>query len=289
MNELKSIIKQAIDLHLHVGPEIVPRKYNDIKSLVESQKEKIKGLVLKNHFYATTPLTVKNSTKGVDLYGSIVLNNPLGGINSEAIYAAGLLSSKPIIVWFPTIDAQNFLDQTKFQIQPEWVGKNTFIARESKLLNGIKISKSKELDKVLDLIKEKNYILATGHISPYETDILVNQALKKSIKKILITHPIYQKIDMDISKQISFAKKGCYIESCYSMYSIDKIPISKIAHQIKKIGQKNVVLSSDVGQTFSPSPSQALYNFAVLLLKEGVTKEMFYQMMVINPNTLLNN
>jgi hypothetical protein len=87
----------------------------------------------------------------------------------------------------------------------------------------------------------------------------------------------------------SLAQKGCFIELCYSMYSIDKVSIAKIAYQIKKIGPKNIILSSDVGQKFSPSSSEALFLFAKLLIKEGVTIEMINQMLAINTNKLISD
>ena len=57
--------------------------------------------------------------------------------------------------------------------------------------------------------------------------------------------------------------------------------------QIKKVGYKNVILSADVGQEFSPNPDIALYEFSKLLMKEGINLNMLYQMLVKNPKTLI--
>jgi predicted metal-dependent phosphotriesterase family hydrolase len=93
---------------------------------------------------------------------------------------------------------------------------------------------------------------------------------------------------MPIHVQKELADMGALIEQCYSMYSIDKIPISKIARQIKLLGAKNCILSSDVGQIFSKNPSEALADFMFLLEKEGITKQELRQMLVNNPIRLLN-
>ena len=77
------------------------------------------------------------------------------------------------------------------------------------------------------------------------------------------------------------------MEHCYSMYTIDKIPIEKIAGQIKAVGAKNCILSSDVGQTFSPPPSEAMYLFAKLLLESDITLKELEIMMVKNPTGLI--
>ncbi len=290
MNQsINQLIKSAIDLHYHIGPEIIPRKYNNAAELVKNIEGKLSGIALKNHFYPTTPFInqVKNKEK-INLIGSIVLNNSVGGLNSEAIYAASVISKQPMIVWFPTINAKNFLEKTDYEIAPEWVNKKGFKARFSKDVNGIYIldqkgNLNKETLKVLKAIKKTNSILVTGHISWQESKKLIEEALNIGISKIIITHPIYQKINMPINIQKELGRIGCFIEVCYSMCSIDKIPIDKIVFQIKEIGYKNIILSSDVGQKFSPDPDIALYKFSNLLLNKGIALNMLYKMLVENP------
>jgi len=289
--KLKDIVKQAIDIHVHIGPEIIPRKYT-IEQLIKEEQGKIGGFVLKNHFYPTTPFIrkVKPSDK-LRLFGSIVLNSAVGGLNPEAIYAANLIANSPIMVWFPTIHAENFLKQSKYEIAPEWVKKKGFQARLARDVKSVVVTKNKKLTQeaiyVLRVIKKCNGVLATGHISWEESMILINKAIKMGIPKIVVTHPIYQKISMPINIQKDLAQKGCFIEQSYSMYFIDKISIPKIVNQIKKVGSNSVILSSDVGQTFGPSPSEALLKFSTLLNKRGMQNNELFTMMVTNPKKLL--
>lgn len=291
-NSIKNIIKKAIDIHVHIGPEVIPRKF-ETNNLVKTEEGKITGFVLKNHFFSTIPFIkdVEDKTK-LKLFGSIVLNNSVGGLNEEAIYSSSSITNKPIMVYFPTINAKNFLDKSKYEIAPEWVNNKNFKGRKSRNVKAVEILKDnkllKETTKILEFIKKEKYVLATGHISWRESKILVDSALKKGVKKIVITHPIYQKIRMPIKVQKELARLGCYIEQSYSMYSIDRIPIKKIARQIKEVGVNSVILSSDVGQVFSPSPSKALYNFCLLLSKEGIDEDGLYRMLVTNPKKLLS-
>lgn len=290
-NKLKDIIRQAIDVHLHIGPEIIPRRYT-AGTLAWEEKERLGGAVLKNHFYPTQPFIneLKNK-KRITLFGSIALNNATGGMNSEGVYASSLLSDKPIMVWFPTINAENFLKKSEFEIAPEWVKKNGFAGKHSKDVKPVVVVENGKLTKesmsVLKAIKKCNAVLATGHISWKESALLVNEAIGMGILKIVITHPIYQRIKMPVRVQKELAQRGCFIEQSYSMYAIDKIPIKKIASQIKEVGSQSVILSSDVGQTFSPSPSQALLYFAKLLKEEGINEDQLFVMMVSNPKKLL--
>jgi len=284
-------VKNFIDLHVHIGPEVLPRKYN-IQRIIKEETGKIKGMALKNHFYPTMPLIKSEGKSDLILVGSVTLNNYTGGLNPDVIYASAKLSSNPIIVWFPTISAENFLRQSKYEIPPEWVGEG-FKSRLSKKIEGIRITnKNGELtDKtknVLRAIKENNCILATGHVSWEEARILVKEANKIGIKKIIVTHPIYQLINMPINAQKELVKyDGVYIEQNYAMYSIDKIPIEQIAKQIKSIGVEKCIISSDVGQITSPSPSEALEEFTELLKQQGLTEKELKIMGEDNPRRIL--
>src|SRR3989344_2007451 len=99
--------------------------------------------------------------------------------------------------------------------------------------------------------------------------------------------PNYRKIDMPIEVQKELAGLGALMEQCISMYSIDKISIDKIAKQIREVGAKNCILSSDVGQTFSKSPSEALADFITLLEVEGITEDEIKIMLIHNPGRLV--
>jgi|SRR3989338_918423 len=285
-------VSEWIDLHVHIGPEILPRRFN-VPQIVQQEREKIGGMALKNHCYPTMPL-IKSAEVPDDLLliGSVALNNYNGGINADAVYASAEISKYPLVVWFPTISARNFLKRSKYEIPPEWVGKN-FVSRASKDVRSICVMDDKgdlsaETCRVLEMIKEKGCILATGHISWKESKKLVEEAVKMGIEKIIITHPIYQRINMPLEVQQELAKNnGVYMEQCYSMYSIDQIPMEKIAEQIRAIGSEKCIISSDVGQVGSPSPSEAMKVFAKLLLEQGLSEKDIEIMGRDNPRKLI--
>lgn len=182
---------------------------------------------------------------------------------------------------------------TKYEIPLEWVNKKNFKSRFSKNIRGLRVidktnSITKEAIEVLKIIKDLDLILATGHISWIESEILVKKAVDIGIKRIIVTHPIYSSINMPIEKQKELSKLGAFIEHCYSMYSIDKIPIQEIAKQIKEVKPKNCILTSDVGQVFSKNPSEALKDFVRLLKSEDIGEKSFEQMLIENPKRLVN-
>ena len=285
-------VRRFIDLHVHIGPEIIPRRFT-AGSLAREESGKLRGVALKNHFVPTTPFIREiQEENDILLIGSVTLNNYVGGLNPDAVYSAAKLSDKPIIVWFPTINATNFLKTSRYELPPEWVG-NGFTSRLSGKIIGITITgKDGELTqqacRVLESIKENDCILATGHLSWQESDILVKKAISLGIDRIVITHPIYQKIDMPIEVQQELVKsKGVYIEQTYAMCLIDKIPIDVIAEQIRQLGPENCIISSDVGQISSPGPSVALERFTELLIEQGLTEDQLRIMGERNPRRLL--
>ncbi len=283
---IRKLITNSFDLHVHIGPEIIPRKFNYIEDLALKEKGKLKGMALKNHFYSTQPLiSATRNTYNLLFIGSVVLNNFQGGLNPEAIYANALLSELPTIVWLPTISAEQFLLESTYEIAPEWVQAKNFKARLAKDIQPVIINE--KIDDVLKAIKKNQAILATGHIKWQETVAVIEKAASLGIKRMIVTHPIYQKINFPNQELVKLTKLGAMMEQCYSMYSIDKIPISKIAEQIKIVGAQYCILSSDVGQTFSPPPSEALFIFANSLLNQGISLSELEIMLVKNPNDLV--
>lgn len=286
---IKKIVRNAYDLHVHVGPEIIPRKYT-AQSLAEAERGNLAGAVLKNHFYPTAAMFDRKDTKGVELFGSIVLNNSVGGMNSEAVYAAFLVSRRPLIVWFPTINSEQFLKSNKYEIAPEWVKDKALKLKAAKDVKPVLVTKNGKLlpetKQVIEMIAVVKGVLATGHIAAAESMLVARYARSLHVP-VIVTHPIYQHVDMTIVQQKALAVIGCYLEQPYSMYSMDGIAIAKIAQQIKAVGPVSVIMSSDVGQIFSPPPSQALAEFAELLIEEGIAIKDVETMLVKNPKKLL--
>jgi hypothetical protein len=291
----KKILKQSIDLHVHVGPEIIPRRFV-LSELLNYEAGKLKGIGVKNHFFPTAAMARDNVKENAPfVVNSVVLNRYVGGFNPDIIRASAELFKKPIIVWFPTLHTEQFSKTNTFEIPEEWIGDKILKTklRSAKNVKSLLIMDRygkiiKEVQTVLRTIKEYDAILATGHLSWKESLALVTFATKEvGIKKIIITHPIYQKIGMPVEIQKKLTRMGAVIEHCYSMYSIDKIPINQIVEQIRAVGAENCILSSDVGQIFSKSPSEALADFILLLEKEGITEKEIKKMMIYNTNRLI--
>lgn len=291
----EELIQRAIDLHVHVGPEVIPRAYT-ADTLVAAEKGKLRGAAVKNHFFPVMP-QAQSADDGFFTIPSVTLNRFVGGFNADAVRAIAEFSRTRALVWFPTVHAANFLRESEFEIPPEWIDptrKENIRTRRSGEVEGLSVFDEggrlrQDVREVLAVIKEYECILATGHIAWQESVALVCAARREfGIERIIVTHPIYKRIAMPLEVQKDLAREGAFIEECYSMRSIDKIPVADIAAQVSAIDAEQCIMSSDVGQTFSPPPSDALAFFAGLLAKEGITDADLEKMLVRNPARLVS-
>ena len=290
---VSDIIKNAIDLHVHIGPESIPRKF-DISTLRAAERGRLAAIGVKNHFFPTVAMTGLVSAKSEPrIIPSVTLNESLGGLNPEIIRASAMLATEPLIVWMPTISARNVIRRTGEPLPAAWFGGSSVPKQVLPRTRGISVIDSRGnitlvAKKVLRMIRQTGSILATGHLSWKESQVLVRMAMEKyGIRSVIVTHPIYQPISMPISVQQELADRGAYIEQCYSMFSMDGISIRRIVSQILAVGPKQCIISSDVGQAFSPQPSVALERFTRLLVRQGVTLDDVEAMLVRNPADLL--
>lgn len=291
--DYRKIIKQAIDLHVHVGPEIIPRRFT-VPELLIAERGRLRGLGVKNHFFPTVAMARPPRRPDDPLIiDSVVLNRYSGGFNAALIRSAAALTPNPLLVWFPTLDARAFMAKKGQAIPSEWLGDNSPSVSSNTNRRPLTIWSrrgriSPAVRSVLQAIKDCDAILATGHLSWPESLALIKTARQDfGLTKIIVTHPIYPPIAMPLAIQRRLAKQGALLEQCYSMYSLDRVPIKKIVQQIRAVGAANCLLSSDVGQNFSPSPSVALRDFCRLLAKAGLSERELRLMLVANPRRLI--
>src|SRR5438046_1969404 len=100
-------LEGAYDLQVHVGPDVISRRIDDIDCAKEFLAHGMKGFVLKSHYIQTgeRAQVVTKAVPGSKVYGAITLNHSVGGLNPVAVELAGRTGCR--IVWMPTVDAEN--------------------------------------------------------------------------------------------------------------------------------------------------------------------------------------
>src|SRR5438309_12049766 len=80
---VRGLLQGTFDTHVHAGPDLLPRKFNDIDLAHLAQERGFGGIVLKSHHAITADRAtlIRLMFPGVKFYGAIALNNPIGGLN----------------------------------------------------------------------------------------------------------------------------------------------------------------------------------------------------------------
>ncbi len=109
-----------IDMHVHIGPELLRRRYTSMTLAEEARREGV-GVVMKNHFQPTTGMVslARKPTDSVALIGSVTLNYGCGGIDDHGVRSAisgwksDVTQTDPdpdrFVVWMPTFCAEAHL------------------------------------------------------------------------------------------------------------------------------------------------------------------------------------
>ena len=275
---LPGYLEGAIDLHVHSSPDIDHRRYDDIELAREAARCGMAAILIKSHQGSTVERAylVSRMITDIRVYGGIVLNDPVGGLNPAAVKVALQLGAKQ--VWMPTRSAANH------RRHHGEVGGLSILNREGRLRS--------EVEEILELVAAAGCALGTGHLSPEESFVLVPRACKAGIRRILITHPEWPATHYSIAQQRELAAYApVMFERCFvSMtHRCGFVPLSVIERAIADIGVASTILSTDLGQPDTPPPAEGLLLYANQLRACGFSIDDLRVMMRDNPEKLLGD
>ncbi|QQE74393.1 hypothetical protein KDJ56_21645 [Brevibacillus composti] len=283
-------LKGAIDIHVHSSPSIFPRSVDDLELAEQAKRAGMRAIVLKAHEESTVSRAklVSKVVEGIEVYGSLVLNEYVGGLNPYAVDMAIQQGAK--LIWMPTGSAKHHIDH--------YGGKSDYKEQKStiRLLPQKGITVLSEDGRllpvvydILDLVKGSGAVLATGHLSPLETKVLVEAAVSRGVEKVLVAHPDLKINKMDLSLQCELVKMGAYVEK--SMLTLmpqwKSIEPDELVRGIRQLGTENCILQTDFGQANHPVPTEGYNQFIQILLDHGITETEIEQMACSNPAELL--
>lgn len=271
----------VVDTHFHVGPEVVPRRY-DVAGLAQAARPWNATLVLKNHTYPTTPLAAHaRRHEGVRLLGGVVLNRYVGGLNPDAVASAqsgnradvmGDGEDPTFVVWMPTVHAESHIRSLGFAFDPRWGGGcracDEAVQDDPREEEPVRVfdpdgTPVPALSPVLEAIAAAGARLATGHLSAAEIMGLVPMALEVGVPAVLITHPHYPSVDLSNEQLRVLARDPrVFIEHCLAIHTIEEVPLERFVSAIESTGPEQVVLSTDFGQVHSDPFPEATVSFA---------------------------
>ena len=288
-------IEGGYDLQVHVAPDVIERRIDDLDLGKEFLSRGLKGFVLKSHYFPTAERAhvVTKAIPGIKAFGAVTLNHSVGGVNPVAVELAGRSGAK--IVWLPTVDAAN---ETAGRAGGTNV-KLPFWAQIQRDLSAMGISPppltvldengqlNEATRRCLELIGRHNMILATGHLGRKEIFALVKAAREMKLQRVLVTHAEFPSQNLTAEEQVELASQGAYIEHCFTTMHTKKAPWEVVMDSIRKVGAERCVLSTDLGQTINPPVAEGFAMFAQTLLDGGFTVEQIHRMAVTNPGALV--
>ena len=153
----------VIDIHAHAAPQTgavnFQRQFDAIEAAQIAKIYGMRGIVLKEHTTETASWAylVSQVVPGVEVFGGIVLNRYVGGMNPAAVEAMALTrGGLGKVVYMPTMDAEY-----RNEGQPGRVP----ISRGGRLLP--------ETQEILKVIAKHILGSSTGHVSPAEVLMLI--------------------------------------------------------------------------------------------------------------------
>jgi hypothetical protein len=280
-------------MHVHFGPDTIGGVLDSFDmhsvSAVEAAREAVEtghgAIVLKSHSFAS-PMIARNieeAVPGMRLFGGICTDYISGGLNLEGVEAALSLGAK--IVWLPTVHSRQDFGKHKLPRQPYHSEGIAVTDIDGKIVP--------EVVEIFAMVREKDAILATGHITADEHYAVVKNFACQG--KVLVTHAGEKlagpRLTPDQSREL--AELGAFVEvtaqMCKEVMGHPGITPRDVLEMIRTIGPAQVCLSTDYGwSTQVPRPAAGMCEFLEALWMEGVTDDELRTMVSDNPAALLN-
>jgi hypothetical protein len=285
---VKSPLEGAIDFHVHSAPDVFGRSVTDIEAATLARRTGMRAIVLKNHVTSTADraAVVREVVPGIEVFGGIVLNRAVGGVNPDAVEWMARMSGRyGKVVWLPTIDSDNHMKHFGEK------GTGLKVAIDGKV--------TPETEAVLKIIARENLVLETGHVAPDEVLAVIRRGAELGVRNIVITHAMAEVPDLSAEEMKEAVRLGAYIELDYInqlmgrdahlpwLRAWHKVSFHDMAVAIKDIGAEHFILATDLGQIGNPVHPDGYALLLQGLKQEGVSDAELDRMMRKNPALLL--
>ncbi len=290
----------AVDLHVHCGPEGIPRRFDAVSLARHVRETGLGGAVLKSHMAATASWAqMAHDLTGVRLHGSVVLNHYVGGINPAAVRGAlgPSADGEPYlkVVWLPTVHAGAHLTARHhegecYDIPPEWCGGTVSSLAlplgDVEPINVLAANMRAPLDEILRIVADHDLVLATGHAGRDEVFHVMDRAVALGVRKVIVTHPCYDPPAIGAAELAELAAAGAYIELSFILVDMGMVSMADTAAIMRQVGSDRTILSTDVGQVDRVAPAEGLAKLGAGLLAEGILHDEVDTAMKGNPRFL---
>jgi hypothetical protein len=293
--EARALVAGAYDTHVHVAPDVMDRRIDDLDLARRCLDVGLAGFVLKSHYVTTAERAsvVRKAVPGIDALGAITLNGAMGGMNPAAVEIAGRLGART--VWMPTVDSRNQRTNTASDLpgaKPAmWGALQADLHAQGIVPDIVDVVDTdgvvlESVRQVLRVIARHDMVLATGHLAAAEIVAVVQAAKDEGVRRVVVTHPEFTSQRLPVEDQRRLAELGALLERCFTTPHTGKVAWEELFANIRAVGPAHSILSSDLGQPFNPPVEDGLALFADKLLEAGFSKDDVHTMAVVNTRTI---
>src|SRR5918992_2168014 len=252
----RELVRGAFDLHVHISPDVVERRIDDVALARRFEEVGLAGFVLKSHYLSTAEraAVVRGVVPGVKALGAIVLNRAVGGMNALAVEIAAREGAR--VVWMPTVDSPaetaGRTEPKEGDNVPQWARLQHELRELGLSVDAVHVTDPDdqllpETCDVLEAIARHDLILATGHLDRDDTFAIVDGALEEGVARIVVTHPEFPCQNFSLDDQRALAERGCLLERCLSTPLSGKTDWDHVFDGVRAVGVERTLFSSDCG------------------------------------------
>ena len=292
----RELIRGVIDMHLHAAPCLFDRPFDEIEIATEARDAGYRGLVLKSIFSMNADRVelVRKVVPGIELFGSIVFNHTVGGLNPSAMRAAIGFGAK--VAWLPTVHAQRHVEFCGMPTYP-WLGERNpslshLLKEERKPLRLLDDEGKlvKEATEIIELAADAGVVIGTGHVSAEEIFPTLIRAKEIGFKKMICTHVGWHATAWSRDEMMRMADLGATLEFTVNpcMPARQQANPKDFADHIRAVGPERCILASDLGQRDNAHPVEGFRMFLRMMRNYGINDAELSLLTRSNPARLLD-
>lgn len=291
--QVARILEGAVDLHVHPSPSPLPRRIGAAEAARLAGEAGFRAIVVKSHHHSTVTdvlaLAAENQIPPeVGVFGGIVLNGPVGGLNPKAVDLTLKMGGR--VVWFPTIASPQHIRH--HAEHPDL--KFPKLAVKLKPEEPIEIMANgrvrDEVYEILESAKEADAVVASGHLAPDRITALFEAAREVGVTRLLANHPNFV-VEASYEDAKRWVGLGAVIEHSLCMYDEDSSfyhwDVDTLVGWIEAVGPERSTLCSDLGQMNNPLPTDSFRKIVQRLLDRGLGEDAVRRLVCENPAELL--
>ncbi len=292
VTRINAILQGAIDPHVHSGPSIAARALDHLDLVRQMSEAGFAAVVTKDHDYAgvaTAALITKHFPElRTKIFSSIVLNNVVGGMNPYAVEHTAAMGGK--IVWMPTLAAENHLhwEKTVSWSHPASTQK----MRPAAAVPVLDANKQvlDDVKEIMDIVARNEMVLASGHLHISETWLVFEEAKRRGLSRLILTHP-EEIVGATLDDVRGIAAMGVHVEHSLCMF-LDGSKFQcrtqeELRAQIDAAGVNSTILCSDLGQTGVFTPLEGFRRGVGLCIDLGYADDEIHKMVSTNAARVL--